>query len=139
MVSSSVPLAWWAVATERPARLRVSQNLSVSGPTMRQVVLQRSPAERLVLPLLRHVGARLVAHTPIGWVERRNRSLARAGLVGRVTAEQLLGAKLLLPLIIGGLAGMRLADDGLTRPVLLLLAAAGFGFLVPDLFVRAAG
>jgi tight adherence protein C len=137
MVASSIPVVAWALSGDGPAKHRASQNLAGHDQTMRQVVLQRSPMERLLLPLTRHVGARLVRFTPIGWVDRRNAALAKAGLSGRVTAEQVLGAKLVMPVFFLGLLGLRLLGDTDGRIVLMMLACVVVGFFAPDLLVRA--
>jgi tight adherence protein C len=137
MVATSVPVVWWALRENRPSRQRASRNLAGHNQTMRQAVLQRSPFERLVLPLTRQIGVRLVRFTPIGWVEGRNRALAKAGLSGRVTAEQILGAKLLLPVVVAALLGPRVASDAGARNVILTLAAVAGGFFAPDILLRA--
>ena len=137
MVASSIPVVAWAVSGDGPSKQRASQNLAGHDQTMRQVVLQRSPIERFLLPLTRHIGARLVRFTPIGWVDRRNQALARAGLSGRVTAEQILGAKLVMPAFFLAMLGLRLLGDTDGRTVLLMLACVAVGFFAPDLLVRA--
>lgn len=136
-VAASIPVLWWALSGERPSNQRASQNLAGYNPTMREAALQRSPVERLVLPVTRQVGERLVRFTPIGWVNRRNVALAKAGLSGRVTAEQILGAKLIVPALVAALLGLRLVGDAELRTVILLLASVATGFFLPDLLVRA--
>lgn len=138
MVGTSVPVAWWAFSSDRPSNQRVSRNLAGDHPTLRQATLERSAAERLLLPLVRQVGRRLVRFTPIGWVGRRNLALARAGLSGRLTAEQMLGAKVLAASLPALLLGFRVVGgDARPRTVLLLLAAPAVGFFAPDIGVRA--
>lgn len=138
MVAVSIPLAWWALAGDRSVTQRVAQNLADHSPTMRQAVLQRSAGERIVAPVVRSVGQRLLRYTPFGWVESRNRALAKAGLSGRVTAEQVLGAKLILPLAVGGLLVLRLIGGQASPTAVLMLAACiAAAFFVPDLLVRA--
>ncbi|MEZ5407587.1 MAG: type II secretion system F family protein [Acidimicrobiales bacterium] len=138
MVGASVPVAWWAFSTDRPASQRVSLNLSGLNPTMRQAALQRSPVERLVAPLIRHVGRRLLRFTPIGWVGGRNLALAKAGLSGRLSAEQILGAKVLLSGLLALVLGLRVVGgDARPRMVLLLVIATAVGFFAPDILIRA--
>ncbi len=136
LVAASIPLAGWALSGDRPSNHRASENLAGPNPTMRQAVLQRSAIERLGLPLTRHVGVRLVRFTPIGWVERRNRALARAGLSGRVTAEQILGAKLVVPVVLAALLGLRLLGEVQPRTIIVMLACVAVGFFTPDILVR---
>ena len=137
MVAASIPLGFWSLSGDRPTAHRASQNLVGQNPTMRQTVLQRSLGERLVLPLTRQVGSRLVRFTPIGWVERRNRTLARAGLSGRVSAEQILGAKLVLPASLVVLFGLRFSGGAQPRMVVLAVACVVAAFCAPDLLARA--
>ena len=137
LVATSVPMAWWAVAGDRPASRRASQNLVGQTPTLRQAELERSPVERLLVPVTRQIGTRLVRFTPIGWVERRNRLLSRAGLSGRFTVEQLLGAKLVLPAALAAVLGLQLVGDTKGRVVALLLASLLVAFFAPDLLLRA--
>lgn len=138
MVGASVPVAWWAVSADRPSSHRASRNLVGRNPTMRQAALERSVAERLLAPLVRRVGQRLVRFTPIGWVGGRNLALAKAGLSGRLTAEQVLGAKVLVAALLALSLGLRIVG-GDTRPrsVLLFLVAPAIGFFAPDILVRA--
>lgn len=137
MVGASVPVTWWALSADRPSSQRVSQNLAGHNPTMRQAALERSAVERLLLPVARQVGQRLVRFTPIGWVGGRNQALAKAGLSGRLTAEQILGAKVVLFSLLALMLGIRAVDDPRPRNVLLLMIGPIVGFFAPDLLVRA--
>jgi tight adherence protein C len=137
MVATSFPVAWWAFATDRPSGHRASRNLAGHSQTMREVVLEQSAIERFLLPLTRGIGARLVRFTPIGWIERSTRTLARAGLSGRITAEQVLGAKLILPAAIAAMFGLRLSGNAQPRMVMMALASVAAGFFAPDLLIRA--
>lgn len=136
-VAGSLPLAWLSVSGDRQSAQRISQNLADHHPTMRQAVLERSAGERAVMPVIRLVGVRLLRFTPIGWVDSKTTALAKAGLTGRVTAEQVLGAKLLLPMVIGGLMVLRLIDNVTSSGVLLTAACTVASFAMPDIFVRA--
>ena len=137
MVAGSLPVAWWGVFSDRPSGHRASRNLAGHSRTMREAELQRSPAERLVMPLTRSVGSRLVRFTPIGWVERRNTQLAKAGLSGRVSAEQILGAKLLIAGVLAATLGLRLIGGADARLVVLTAACVAVGFFTPDILTRA--
>ena len=137
MVVASVPLAGWALFSDRPASDRASRNLARANPTMREAELQRSAVERSVLPVTRLVGGSLIRFTPIGWLERRNLTLAKAGMSGRLSAEQILGAKLLLPVVLGLSFGLRLIGDPQPRLVLLTVLVAVFGYFAPDMLIRA--
>lgn len=136
-VACSIPLGWWAVSSGRSATQLVGRNLAGHQPTMRQATLERSASERLLLPAMRLVGRRLLRFTPIGWIDGKAAALARAGWTGRVTPEQILGAKLVLPLFVGGVLGLRLLDDASLRPVILVAAMVVAAFVIPDLLIRA--
>ena len=136
LVAISVPLAWWALSSERQLTQRVSRNLIDHDTTMRAAVLQRSALERFVAPLAKGVGGRLLRFTPSGWVDSKAAAVARAGLTGRVTAEQLLGAKLILPLVVGGLLALRLTEARTFSSVAISLALTVMAFVAPDLLIR---
>jgi len=74
--------------------------------------------------------------TPIGWIESKANLLARAGWTGRVTPEQVLGAKLVLPLLIGGVLAVRMMDNLTVRGALIWCALVFAGFFMPDLMIR---
>lgn len=136
MLASALPIAWWAVSADRQLTRRVNQNLADYQPTMRQAVLDRSATERFVLPLMRSVGARLMRFTPIGWIESKATALAKAGWTGRVTPEQVLGAKLVLPLVIGSVLGLRLLGNFTLGSLVMTTACILAVFFVPDLLIQ---
>ena len=135
-LSASLPVAWWALTSGGNLSTRVNRQLADRQPTMRQVVLERSATERLLLPLARGLGSRLMRFTPIGWVESKANVLARAGWTGRVTPEQVLGAKLILPMVIGGLMAVRLLGNATFTGALMFVAVVFAAFFLPDLLVR---
>ncbi|MEL6983465.1 MAG: hypothetical protein AAFO29_13650, partial [Actinomycetota bacterium] len=137
MIMASIPIAVFALLGERPSNQRASQVLAGHTPTMRDTVLERSVLERLIVPATRRVGARLLRFTPIGWSKRRNLAAAKAGLSGRVTAEQILGAKLLATAVLLGLLGLELVGQGRPWTVLLLAMSVGSAFFAPDILLRA--
>ena len=135
-VATSVPVAWWAMAGDRQLSSRVGRNLADHQPTMRAAVLERSAVERFFSPIAKGVGATLLRFTPAGWANAKATALAKAGLTGRVTPEQVLGAKIILPLAIGGLMALRLIDGRSFSSVAVATACTGAAFFAPDLFVR---
>lgn len=137
MVIGSVPLAWWSLFTDRTAGHRARRNLPGYDPTMRESELDRSALERMVQPVTRNVGARLMRYTPIGWADRRKVLLAKAGMSGRFTVEQILGAKLLLPVVVAVFLGLQLINNSQPRLLLLTLSCVIVGFFVPDMLLRA--
>lgn len=139
-LASSLPVAWWAVAADRSLNRRVSQNLAGYQPTMREAVLDHRAGQRFAGPLARRIGARLMRYTPVGWMDAKATAIAKAGWTGRVTPEQLLGAKILLPLAVAGYLALSTisSGDGISGQTALVFVGAVFTvFVVPDLLVRA--
>ncbi|MGF1597448.1 MAG: type II secretion system F family protein [Acidimicrobiales bacterium] len=136
-VAASLPVAWWAVSGERGVNRRVAANLPGSGLTLRSAELDRSAVERVTLPLMRGLGRRALRFTPMGWVEAKRSSLARAGLTGRLTPEQILGVKVLLPTVVGGALGLRLSGAFTLAGAMVALAFTIVSFFAPDLLLRA--
>lgn len=137
MLASAVPVAWWAISADRQLTRRVNRNLADYQPSMREAILDRSATDRFVLPLMRSVGNRLMRFTPIGWIDSKAATLAKAGWTGRITPEQVLGAKLILPLAVGSAFGLRLLSS-LTLGSLAMTAACMLAaFVMPDLLLQA--
>jgi len=136
-LSASIPVAWWALSADRHLSRRVTENLADYQPTMRQAVLSTPATERFLLPLARTIGSRLVRFTPIGWIDSKGTALAKAGLTGRVSPEQVLGIKLLLPLAVGALLGYRTLGDFSVRGVIMTITSAIAAFVIPDLAIKA--
>lgn len=137
-VAAAIPLAWWALTAETKVSRRASRNLADYSPTMREAVLDRSAYDRFLAPMARSAGRQAVRYTPVGWMQKQQLSIAKAGWTGRVTAEQLLGAKLIAPLVVGALLGVRLINDAGARSVLMVVACVVAAFFVPDLLLRSA-
>lgn len=136
-LAASLPVAWWGLSSDRQMSKRVQENLAEYQPTMRQAVLERSATERFVLPLMRAIGRRLIRFTPIGWLDAKATSIAKAGWTGRITPEQVLGTKLVVPLIASSLLGFRLLNDFSGRSLVVAAAAVLASFFGPDLLIQA--
>jgi tight adherence protein C len=136
-LASSLPLAWWAVAGDRTMSRRVGHNLAGTDLTLREAVLDRSATERFVAPLARQLGSRLLRFTPVGWVGTKATQLAKAGLTGRISPEQVLGAKIILTVVVGCLLGLRLVPSRTVGGVFMAASCTAAAFFVPDLLLRA--
>lgn len=136
-LASSLPVAWWALSADRRLNRRVNRNLADYQPTMREAVLERSASERFVAPMFRNLGRRTLRFTPAGWAERKNLALAKAGLLGRITPEQVLGVKLLAPLAIGVMLGFGLITDFSIKSLLITVSSMVAAFVAPDLAIQA--
>lgn len=136
-LAASAPIGWWAVAGDRQVARRVNRNLVTYNLTMREAVLDRSASERFVAPLARALGDRLLRFTPVGWSRAQGVQLARAGLTGRITPEQVLGAKVIAPLLTGAVLALRVTSAPTAANMLLALAFTAVAFFLPDLLLRA--
>lgn len=138
LVSLSIPVLWWGLTGPKAVSPRAIKNLGEHRPSdLRTIRLEQPPVERILLPLLKGVGRTARKFTPIAWLQRYERLLGEAGRLGRWTPEQILGAKLLLPAVLGLWGALNLAGDPSAQQVLLVLLMVGIGFFAPDLLLRA--
>ena len=87
------------------------------------------------VPVLRAVGARLARLVPSERLQQMRIDLVRAGLGGRLSAEELLGLRVLCVLSLVALGLMLTAPLG---PIALMIVVLGvpFGYLLPTLMLR---
>jgi tight adherence protein C len=136
-VVSSVPVLLWAVGGgDGVSTAAVRRNLGVGAPDVRRARLARPLPERVLLPLLDRVARHAGSALPAGQLEAAERLLALAGLTGRWSAEQLIGAKFVL----GGTVAVGAAIRMAAQPSLTWLALAGLltftAFVTPDVVLR---
>ena len=136
-IISSIPLAWWALRSGQDQRRGVP-NLSDQASGLRDINLNRSVLDRILAPLVSGLGGRVLRFTPAGWKAAKATALAKAGLLGRVSAEHVLGAKLVMPILILLVFGFRFIATPTFSSFLLLLTMLVSGFVAPDLLVKAA-
>jgi tight adherence protein C len=136
-VASSIPVLVWALASgERASSAAVRRNLGIGSGDLRRARLDRPLPERVLLPLLERAARTGGALLPAGRLHALERLLALAGVTGRWTAEQVMGAKVVLGAVLafGGVLAV------LPRPTLLGLVSAMLvvtvGFLLPDVVLR---
>ncbi len=135
-IACALPIGWWALSSDRQVSERVNKNLSEYQPTMRAAALERSAGERFVGPLARQTGHALLRFTPGGWYKARTTGIAKAGLTGRVTPEQILGAKVLVPILLGGLLALRVSSETTGTSYLVGISIIVVAFFAPDLLIR---
>jgi tight adherence protein C len=136
-VAVAAPVLWWALAPDRtlsPSLVR--KNLGLSPPDLRQHRLDRSPAERLVLPVLDRVALACRSLLPVERAEAAERRLAAAGLTGRWTGTQLLAAQVLVAGLVAVAGAVRLVVLPSTAGVALVAVGVLVAYLGPDLVVR---
>lgn len=140
-VAASFPVLYWAFAgSDGISSDAVRRNLGAPRPDLRTQQLDRPAAERLLLPLLDRLSGVARGVLPTGWVERADRRLALAGLTGRFTAEQVLGAKVLLGGTVAVLAVIRLIGQPSLQSTFVAGLLVGVGSILPDVVLsRRAG
>ncbi len=137
-IACALPIAWYSVASTRMSSERVRANLAAGSEyftDMRRVVMQQSAHERVVRPAMASMARRARRITPAGMVSGLERRVTLAGMadewpVDRVLAMKLIGGSA------GALLGLLILFANLSlMGVLLLLLAAGIGFMLPDVLI----
>ena len=134
-VAAAVPVLVYSLATPGHRWLfGRKQNVLADVADVRELVLTRSPWERLGLPLTRSIGGIILRLSPKGWADKTARSLALAGMHGRVKVEQILVAKAALSvgLFLVGVFGL---VPRLDLGWLLTILITVIGFFLPDMWV----
>lgn len=138
LISLSIPVLWWGLTGPKAVSSRAVRNLGAQRSSdLRVLRLEQPPVERILLPVLKGVGRTARKFTPVAWLQRYERLLGEAGKLGRWTPEQVLGAKMLLPAVLGLWGILNLGGDPSARQVSLVILTVGIGFFAPDLLVRA--
>ena len=137
----SVPLLWWSLQgpaqqTSRNAR----ENLVANRPAgFRAAVLERPTSERLLDPVLGRLSSFGLRFLPSTWFDRIDARLAKAGMLGRYSGEQVVGAKLLLTIIAGLWLGVRVMQAFSLFNLLVLGFGIGLAWFLPDLLLASRG
>ena len=130
-VMAAAPLLRWALAPDAQVSSEaVRRNLGVTD--LRQARLGVSSTERLLLPVLDRLASTGRALLPAGRLERVDRQLALAGLTGRWTAQQVLGAKLALAVAISALMLLWVSAAFTTGRMIGAAVLVGAAFMAPD-------
>jgi tight adherence protein C len=136
-VVAAVPLLLWAVSTDDAvSTAKVRRSLGVPRVDLRRQRLERPTSERLLLPLLDRLADHGRSLMPSSQTDRVDRRLSLAGLTGRFTAEQVLGAKVLLAGVAAVAGILRLVISPSTTAVAVVALAVVGGFFLPDLLLR---
>jgi len=138
----SIPLLAWSLTSDRrqSVMVKASRDAGTQLTDTRQIVLEESTMNRVVLPTVRSIGHRLRRLTPASRIRSLQRNLGFGGRYGDTYAlERLLVMKFLL----GGagfVASIFLFSSvsGLQR-VFLTALLTGSGFIVPDVLVARRG
>lgn len=128
-VVASLFVAWWAVAGTRTESVDLR---STSSTDYRTRVLQQGASVRLGAPVLDRFGSMVRRWSPTGRVSEMSRKLASAGSPPSWTVERLLASKVLLSAGLGLLTALAIAGSLSPLGLLLIGAAALFGYLIPE-------
>ena len=128
-VVGSVLLIWWSVSGD------TTDSLDLGGPSPPSWLSARASAQpgasdRLAKPGFERIGRFIRNWAPTGRVTSLERKLVSAGSPPGWSVDRLLAVKLMLSLVLVGLTA--LVVEFTTLGVLLVIAAAVVGFLVPD-------
>jgi tight adherence protein C len=141
-VAASIPLLVWSIASDRrhAGMVKARSNAGSGTTDTRQIVLEESALNRVVLPAVRSSGARLRKLTPANRVRALQRNLSLAGRYGDAYAlERVLVFKFVLAGI-GFVSSLFLFSGmaGLQR-FLFTALLTGAAFMVPDAIVARRG
>lgn len=90
---------------------------------------------RPIWPLVRICTYFLGSNLPASWLTKTDEKLQKNGVSFMLTAEEFLSAKLILMLLLPGMAWLALAKSGGADPLLYLLLILA-GYVLPDLWVK---
>ena len=138
MVSGAVIVLVLSLHGARVPGQLVRSNLSNApgGHTdLRSVVLEQPTRERIVQPTLGWFAKCARRITPGGVVETLERRVDLAGLSERWPIDRLLAAKLLLGALGACIGAIRFVTEPSGTTILVAVAAAVFGFLLPDVLL----
>lgn len=130
-VNASLVALWWAVSSRRAAPVDLGSGGGASHD-LRTILLRESASSRAVRPAIERLGARIGRLGPAERVAALADKLASAGLSTRWTAERLLAVKVLAALGLGLAFVLRAVGDPSAAAALVAVAAAGFGWYLPN-------
>lgn len=137
MIGVAVPLAFWAVATNRSrtAAVALQRGFDVD---LRSATLDRPALERTLGPIVQRVVDHVKRLTPVGVMRSIEVKLAEAGMQGW-TAERVVAVKLTL-VTIGALVGLLMLSSGVSLVSLFaVVAAPALGWFAPDAVMSGRG
>lgn len=137
LIACALPLIYWSLNQGHAVSAQAVRNLGQNRPsTLRAAQLEVPALERLGLPIISGLGRAARNLTPTEWLRRYEKNLARAGKLGRWSAEQVVGAKLGTAIIAIIYGGVRILGDPSAKGVLVVGGITVFFFFVPDLLLR---
>jgi tight adherence protein C len=140
-VAASLPLLWWALASNRTAT-SVDRELLLgrNGPTdLRAAALQHSASERALKPLAYSIVGLARRLTPIAWIESLDRRLMLAGRPVAWPIERVLVAKIVLAVAAFLLGFVTFADKRTVMWLLIWGGMTALAYFAPDLLLFSRG
>ena len=134
-VIGSFFLAWWAVSSATPAAVDLGTS-SNEPDDLRTQALNQGASRRLGGPILERLGRFVQRWAPNGRIAQMNHKLDSAGSPERWTVERLLGVKVVSAAVLGVLVTLLVMGDLSLLGMLMIVAAALGGFLLPDLILN---
>ncbi len=136
-VASSIPIAWWAIGGARVGSSARS-NLAIAARQvdLRSLRLDLSTRDRLWGP----VGQRLIDFarrvTPLGMIERTQRSIHLAGSGTSMDVEKLLALKMVAAIGAAILGGVAFLGNPSPQTLILVITLFIAGWVMPDVVLR---
>jgi tight adherence protein C len=139
-VVGGIAMIWRMVAVTDQISVQELQHLDeLDDPTntLRRVGLQKSMNDRVLGPMAHAISERIRQVTPVGRLEAIQHKLVLAGMDGgKVSAEAVLGAKLVAT-VIGGFIGVLMLSSGITTGSIFRAGlAVGVAYLVPETLLK---
>lgn len=139
LIASALPLLYWALNQRGQVSAQAVKNIGATRNTsLRVAQLEQPLVERIGLPIAAAIGGAGRTFLPVDWLRRYDKNLARAGKLGRWTAEQVVGAKIVLAAVAFLYAGLSLLNDASLSRVFLSVLGITVLFFTPDLLLRSA-
>jgi tight adherence protein C len=136
-VIASVPLLWWAVTGDRSSSI-ATRNLAAGfdGPgDMRQMVLAHSAHDRAISPAMHWLAKQARRLTPGGMLDSLERRVLLAGGPAAWPITRVLGVKLLLAMLTGGLCFLWFVSDPSGGRFILSTVLTTFAWFLPDILL----
>lgn len=134
----SLPLLWWSLQSSSPSASKSARENLVAGrevSSYRAAVLERSGTERLLDPILHKLAGLGRRFLPTTWFDTIDDRLATAGLLGRITGEQVVGAKVLATLLAVLLLGLPAMQEPTPWSVGFALGTPLVAWFAPDILL----
>lgn len=140
-LASSIPLLWWSFQGNSQKSAKAAKDNLVAGREVsyREAVLERPATERLLDPIFRRLSRFAYRFFPSTWFDRVNDRLATAGMLGRFTGEQVVGAKMLLAIVLGLLLGIGALQEPSVNTIAYLVGGVAVAWFLPDLLLSSRG